>query len=103
MKTVPLVDTYAQILRVQLGEQSCRLELRQKSTGFYVDLYVDDVPILLGVICRNRVRLVRSDYIGFVGDLAMVDTVGNEDPSSPGLGTRWLLCYMEPADFIGGS
>lgn len=103
MKTVPIIDTAAQSLRVQLGDQSCRIELRQKSTGFYLDLFVNEAPIIQGVICRNRTRVVRSAHFGFVGDLTMVDMVANEDPTSPGLGTRWLLCYLEPADLNGGA
>ena len=103
MKTIPIADVFAQTLRVQLGGQGCRIDLKQKSTGFYVDLYVNDAPIVLGVLCRNRVRLVRSAHFGFIGDLAMVDMVDDTDPSSPGLGTRWLLCYLEPADLNGAA
>lgn len=103
MKTVPILDTFAQVLRVQLGGQGCRIELRQRSTGLYLNLHADDKAIVQGVVCRNRVRVVRSAYLGFAGDLAFVDLQGNDDPSSPGLGSRFLLTYLEPADLNGAT
>ena len=39
-----------------------------------------------------------SSYLGFVGDLMFSDTQGTSDPSSPGLGTRYLLMYIEASD-----
>lgn len=50
---------------------------------------------MAGVLCRNRVYLVREAYLGFRGDLAFVDTAGNDDPQYAGLGTRWPLLYLE--------
>jgi hypothetical protein len=43
---------------------------------------------------------VRSAYLGFVGDLCFFDTQGTEDPTSPGLGTRYLFVYLEAADLV---
>jgi hypothetical protein len=103
MKTIPIVDTFSQIVRVQLGEQSCRINLRQNSTGFYMDLFVNEQAIVLGAICVNRTRVVRDAYLGFKGDLAMVDMDGNADPSSPGLGTRFLLCYFDQSELPAGA
>lgn len=98
MLTIPITDNFAQSLTVQLAGQSCRIDLKQKSTGLYCDLYVSDVLILAGVLCLNLVRIVRSLHFGFVGDLVFQDTQGATDPASPGLGSRYLLCYLEAAD-----
>lgn len=98
MQTIPLLDTYAQSFKVTLGGQPCQIELAQKSTGMFLSLSINDAPIVTGVACRNMTRMVRSDYLGFVGDLAFLDTQGNEDPSSPGLGTRFVLQYLEASD-----
>ena len=98
MLTVPIIDSFAQSLRVSLGGQACRIDIRQKSTGLFLDLYINDATVIIGVACRNQVRVVRSVYLGFVGDLAFVDMQGSEDPSSPGLGSRFLLCYLESTD-----
>lgn len=98
MKEVPLIDADAQSFFTSLGGQQCRIELRQRSTGLYLDVRVEDTPIVLGVACRNLVRVVRDDYLGFIGDLVFFDTQGSNDPVSPGLGSRFLLQYLEPAD-----
>lgn len=101
MLVVPLTDTFAQTLRVTLGGQSCRIDLRQRTVGgLYCDLYVDDAPIVLGVACQNRNPLVRGAYLGFVGNLAFVDAQGTDDPVSPGLGERFQLCYLEPGEVL---
>lgn len=47
----------------------------------FMDLYVNDALIVGGVLMLDRVFAVRDDYLGFVGDLAIVDTQGNEDPA----------------------
>ncbi len=101
MKIVPVTDTYAQSLSVTLAGQSCRIDLSQKSVGLVLDLYVNDTLIIGGVLCLNRARVVRSLYLGFVGDLVFIDTQGTSDPTSPGLGSRFLLYYLETSD-LGG-
>jgi hypothetical protein len=98
MKIVPLLDTYSQTLDITLGGQACQIDLKTRSTGLYCDLYVNNVLIVGGVVCRNTARIVISNYLGFIGDLAFVDTQGSADPSSPGLGTRYLLFYVEAGD-----
>lgn len=98
MQIIPLTDTFAQTLLVQLAGQSARIELLQKSTGFFCHLYVSDVLVIGGVLCENLNRIVRSTYLGFIGDLMFQDTQGSDDPSSPGLGTRFLLCYLEASE-----
>lgn len=98
MQIIPLVDTYSQTLSVTLAGQSCRIALYTKSTGLFCDLYVNDVLIIGGVICQNLNRIARSLHLGFVGDLCFLDTQGKADPASPGLGARFLLCYLETSD-----
>ena len=98
MQIVPIIDAAAQTLTITLGGQSCRIDLKTRSTGLYCDLYVNDTLIIGGVICRNLARIVISSYLGFVGDLMFSDTQGTSDPSSPGLGTRYLLMYIEASD-----
>jgi hypothetical protein len=44
---------------------------------------------------------VRSLWLGFSGDLMFSDTQGSSDPSSPGLGTRYLLFYLTSDDLQG--
>jgi len=98
MQQVPVTDIPSQTFSIALGGQSCRLTLRTFTTGLYCDLYIDDALVLAGAICENRNRIVRNSYLGFEGDLMFVDTQGMDDPSSPGLGARFLLLYLEAAD-----
>lgn len=98
MQIVPIIDAYSQTLTITLGGQSCRIDLKTRATGLYCDLYVNDVLKVGGVVCRNLARIVINSYLGFVGDLMFSDTQGAADPSSPGLGSRFLLFYLEAAD-----
>jgi hypothetical protein len=50
------------------------------------------------VICLNLVRIVRSLYLGFSGDLCFLDTQGSTDPVYTGLGTRYQFLYLEKQD-----
>jgi hypothetical protein len=100
MQIIPVSDVFSQTLSVQLAGQNCKINLYQKSTGFYCDLTVNGSLLLGGVICQNLNRIVRSVYLGFVGDLCFFDTQGESDPSSPGLGTRYLFVYLEASDLV---
>lgn len=93
---IPLLATPSQTLSVRLGAQACRVHVYQKTTGLFLDLYVNDTLVVGGVIARNGARIVRDAYLGFVGDLAFSDTQGAEDPQYAGLGTRWVLAYVTP-------
>lgn len=95
MQTIPIADLPSQILSITLGGQSCRLRIFQRGTSLFMDVYVNDAIIVLGSLCLNGVRVVRSAYLGFIGDLTFWDQQGVDDPLSPGLGTRFLLAYLE--------
>jgi hypothetical protein len=98
MLVIPTVATPSQTLTVQLAGQPTQLNIYQKSTGLFCDVYVNDSLIIGGVLCLDANRLVRSQYLGFIGDLAFYDMHGAEDPLAAGLGIRWILVYLEAAD-----
>jgi hypothetical protein len=98
MQIIPLSSVPSQTLTVTLGSQSCQIAIYQKSTGLYLDLAVNNSPIVYGVICHDRTLLVRDAYLGFSGDLAFVDQQGLSDPTSSGLGSRYFLYYFEPSE-----
>lgn len=98
MMDIPVNPVPAQQLNVTLNGQNCTIKVYQKSTGMFLDLYVSNALIIGGVICQSANRIVRSSYLGFLGDLAFFDTQGDEDPIYTGLGSRWVLNYLEPAD-----
>lgn len=98
MQQVPLQALPNQTVNVQLNGQSCTLNVYQKSTGLFMDVLVNDVLIIGGVICQNLNRIVRSRYLGFIGDFAFIDTQGTLDPYYQGIGTRYFLLYLLPTE-----
>jgi hypothetical protein len=100
MRTIPLQAVPSQSLSVLLAQQNCQLNVYQKSTGLFLDLFINDSTVVTAVICRDRVRMVRQEYHGFVGDLCFADSLGNNDPDYAGLGGRYALVYLEPADLL---
>jgi hypothetical protein len=98
MQVVPIGDMPSQTFTMMLGGQACRLRIVTRRGWLYLDLYILDVLIVAGARCLNQVRIVRDAYLGFVGDLMFQDTQGSNDPTSPGLGARFQLVYLEAAD-----
>jgi len=91
---IPISDNPSQILTVSLGGQQCKINLYQKTSSLYCDLYVNNVLIIGGVICQNNNKIVRDAYLGFIGDLYFFDSNDSSDPSYPGLGSRYQLRYQ---------
>lgn len=102
MQTIPTIATPSQTLSVTLAAQPCKINVYQTTQGLFLDLYVNDVLIIGGVICENANRIVRSLYLGFVGDLMFFDTQGTDDPVYTGLGARWQLIYLAASDLLAG-
>lgn len=115
---IPLSAVPSQTLNVTLNNQPCTINVYAKNinvphdptsvgivttpptfdniTPIFLDLYVNDVAIITGVLCLNQVLIVRDTYLGFIGDLCMVDTQSEGlDPQVSGLGTRWQLVYLQ--------
>ena len=98
MQLIPIQPKPSQVTSIVLANQNCQISLYSKSTGIFFDLIVNDVTILSARMVRNAVPLVRQKYLGFVGDLVVIDTQGKSDPEYTGLGTRYLLYYLEASD-----
>jgi len=94
MQEISLKPGKSQLVNITLSGQSCAIKLHQRTTGFYMDLYIGDKAIMQGVICLNSTRMVRYDYLGFSGDLVFIDTKGCMDPSYDEIGTRFKLYYL---------
>lgn len=100
MRVIPLQQVPSQTLAVSLGGQSCQIDIYQKLSGLYCNLYVNNSLIIGGVICENANRIVRSTYLGFLGDLAFLDNIGEDDPVYTGFGDRFSFIYLELVDLI---
>ena len=102
MQIIPLSPVPSQTLNVVLAGQSCQINVYVKLTGTFLDLYVNGQAILIGVLCMNFNRIVRRLYLEFIGDLLFMDTQGSTDPTYQGLGSRYVLCYVEASDLPSG-
>lgn len=98
MQIIPIQSVPAQTFSVQLAGQNCVINIYQKNYGLFVDLYINGTLIIGGVIAENINRIVRSVYLGFTGDLIFIDTQGTSDPYYVGLGSQYLLAYLEESD-----
>lgn len=94
IQIIPISAVASQSFTIQLNNQNCMINLNQKNTGLFFDLFIDESPIVQSMICLNLVGLIREEYLGFVGQLAFVDTKGTSDPYYTGLGTQYLLIYQ---------
>lgn len=98
MQVVPLQPLPNQTLNVELNNQACALNIYQKSTGLFMDVLVNGVGVIYGVLAENLNRIVRSLYLGFQGDFVFADTQGTSDPNYSGLGNQFILIYLSPSD-----
>lgn len=94
-EVIPLTATAFQSLKLTLSGKVVQLDIQQRSTGLYMDVWLSAKRILAGVICLNRTWLVRDAYFGMPGDLVFIDQQGSSDPEYSGLGSRYLLMYEE--------
>jgi hypothetical protein len=102
MLVVPAQALPNQTLQAQLDAQATTLNIYQYSPYLFMDVLVGGVPVVTGVICQNLNRIVRDLYLGFAGDFVWFDTQGTSDPVYTGVGSRFQLVYLEPADLPAG-
>jgi hypothetical protein len=95
---VPVQALPSQTVGVQLNGQDCQIAIYQKFYGLFLDLSVAGTQIITGAICLNLNLIVRQLYLGFVGDLVFLDNQGSLNPYYTGLGARYSLAYLFPAD-----
>jgi hypothetical protein len=98
MQVIPILPVASQTFKAVLAKQNCDISIYQKTTGLYFDLSVSGKSIVHGMICRDRVKLIRYAYLGFIGDLIFMDTFAKLDPTYDGLGSRFILLYLESSD-----
>lgn len=120
MLLVPLSAVASQTLSIVLAGQNCQIAVYQKqpivdeygvAAGLFFDLIVGGVPITNTVRCLDRTPLLLDrQYLGFIGDFWFVDTTATEGgpptfngvpPFYTGLGSQFVLLYLEAADLVG--
>jgi hypothetical protein len=100
MITVSLEAVKEQTVNVALNQQQCSIRLVQRDSAIYMDLSVNNVPLIQGVPCLYANKMVRYSYLGFSGDLVFLDTQGTSDPEYSNLGGRYKLFYMTEAELV---
>lgn len=99
MQIVPVQAIPNQGLQVTLGGQSVALSIYQTDFGLFLDLFSNGSPIVYGALCEDVNRIVRDAYLGFTGDFIWYDTTGGgSDPIYTGIGSQFILIYLESAD-----
>ncbi|MNO44420.1 hypothetical protein D3C76_346630 [compost metagenome] len=92
---IPVRALPSQSINVVLAGQPCTIILRQIGGRQYLSLSLNGAVICQNVLMVNRSAIVRAAYTGFIGDLAAVDTQGDEAPVYTGWGTRWVLAFND--------
>lgn len=95
--TIPLSAVPSQSINVILAGQPCIIDIRLIGGRQYLSLSINGNVICCNVLMVNRSAIVRAAYTGFIGDLAAIDTQGDEPPQYTGWGTRWLLAFNDAA------
>lgn len=105
MQVIPVQPVASQTLTVTLNGQNVSLNIYQMNQhGLFMDVMLNGVQLPTGVVCQHANRIVRDAYWGLSGDLAWFDTQNVQDPQPPyytGIGSRWILVYLTPADLDG--
>lgn len=100
MQTISIEPKKSQILSINLAGQLCTIRLIQRESFMYMDLTVNGNPIMQGVPCLYGNKMVGYSYLGFKGDLVFIDNEGQKDPYWDGLGSRYILYYIEESELV---
>ena len=98
MQVIPVQAVPAQTFATVLLGQQVEVTLQQKTTGLFADVALSGQMVLRGRLCRNGTPILRHGVGGFVGDLVFLDMTGSDDPQTEGLGSRFRLVYVGPAE-----
>ena len=94
---IPLRPAPAQTVQVSLAGQPVTLYLRQLGGRQYLSASWAGEVLCDTVLMVNRSAIIRAAYTGFVGDIAVYDTQGDDAPDYTGWGSRWQLLFNPEA------
>lgn len=96
---IALQPVPSQNFTIGLLNQQCEISIYQRGANLYFDLRVGGEWIVRTRVIRNKqLLLIDVKYKGFRGDFLVNDTQGDTQPQYTGLGSRYLLLYVEPTD-----
>lgn len=91
--TIPLKPVPSQSVTIPLAGQPCIIDIQLLGGRQYLSLSVNGVVICQNVLIVNRSAIIRAAYTGFIGEIAAIDTQGDETPNYTGWGSRWFLAF----------
>ena len=102
MLTIPIQNVSNQTFNVMLNNQQVQMNIYMitEDARLYMDVLLNNIPIVYCVPCQNLNRIIRNLYFGFVGDFIFNDTQGSIDPFYSELGSRFVLYYLEASEAI---
>ncbi len=100
MLFLPVKKEPNQRFSVILDNQNCTIEIFQRFDHLYLNLFVDDVAVVQGVLCHNNLGITAVDTLAFRGMLYFTDVQGDSDPQYEGLGTRYYLIFVPEGDMV---
>lgn len=92
---IPLNAVAQQSVQTTLSGQSVQLDIQQRRTGLYMNIWLNGTMIIAGLLCQDRTWLVQKSYFGMPGDMIFADQEGEADPEYSGLSGRYVLMYQE--------
>ncbi|GAA3686748.1 MULTISPECIES: phage baseplate plug family protein [Acetobacter] len=92
---IPLNAVAQQSVQVTLSSQSVQLDIQQRTTGLYMNIWLNGTMIIAGLLCQDRTWIVQKSYFGMPGDMMFADQEGKSDPDYSGLSGRYVLMYQE--------
>lgn len=95
INTIPIRAVPSQTVQVTLAGQPVTLCLRQLGGRQYISVSWAGTVLCETVLMVNRSAIIRAAYTGFVGDIAVYDTQGDDAPEYTGWGSRWLLLFND--------
>lgn len=90
---IPLQATANQTLNVIINNRFLRLDVYQRSTGVFLNVWLSDSLVVSGAVCQNQKNIIHADYLGLGVELFFFDMQGSSDPDYTGLGSRYILLY----------
>lgn len=94
---IPLRAVPSQTVQVSLAGQPVTLYLRQLGGRQYISVSWAGEVLCDTVLMVNRSAIIRAAYTGFIGDIAVNDTQGDEAPEYTGWSSRWQLLFNDEA------
>lgn len=94
MQKIPLKQVPSQKIRVVLGGQNCTISAYYRFGAVYMDLYVGNVLVEQGAVCRNRASIIKVANSTFTGSLHFLDLRGDDEPDYHLFNDRFILLFV---------